>query len=73
MDGKPDEIIAILEEKNKHVIAMKTLAAGEIEPETAFQYITNHNICAVTIGMVTKEQAEESTRIALKSLINKNL
>lgn len=59
--------------KNYHFIGMKTLAAGEIEPETAFQYIANHNICAVTIGMVTKQQAEESTRIALKSLINKNL
>ena len=59
--------------KNFHFIGMKTLAAGEIEPEKAFQYIANHNICAVTIGMVTKQQAEESTRIALKSLINKNL
>ena len=59
--------------KNFHFIGMKTLAAGEIEPEKAFQYIANHNICAVTIGMVTKQQAEESTRIALKSLTNKNL
>lgn len=59
--------------KNFHFIGMKTLAAGEIKPETAFKYIANHNICAVTIGMVTKQQAEESTRIALKSLINKNL
>ena len=59
--------------KNFHFIGMKTLVAGEIEPEKAFQYIANHNICAVTIGMVTKQQAEESTRIALKSLINKNL
>ncbi|MEE9377967.1 MAG: hypothetical protein V3V33_08020 [Candidatus Lokiarchaeia archaeon] len=59
--------------KNFHFIGMKTLAAGEIEPEIAFQYIANHNICAVTIGMVTKQQAEESTRIALKSLTNKKL
>ncbi|NVM36022.1 MAG: hypothetical protein HWN81_10525 [Candidatus Lokiarchaeota archaeon] len=59
--------------KNFHFIGMKTLAAGEIEPEAAFQYIANHNICAVTIGMVTKQQAEESTRIALKALNNKTL
>ena len=50
---------------------MKTLAAGDIKPDIAFQYIANHNVCAVTIGMVTKQQAEESTEIALKSLKNK--
>lgn len=59
--------------KNFHFIGMKTLAAGEIEAEAAFQYIANHNICAVTIGMVTKQQAEESTRIALKAFNNKTL
>ncbi len=59
--------------KNFHFIGMKTLAAGEIEPEAAFQYIANHNICAVTIGMVTKQQAEESTRSALNALNNKIL
>ena len=57
--------------KNFYFIGMKTLAAGEIKPEVAFQYITSHNICAVTIGMVTKDQAEESTEIALKSFYNK--
>ncbi|MFW9989303.1 MAG: hypothetical protein ACFFC3_11655 [Candidatus Odinarchaeota archaeon] len=42
--------------KNKdfYFIGMKTLAAGKIEPEVAYRYISNHNICAVTIGMVTK-------------------
>jgi hypothetical protein len=50
---------------------MKTLAAGEIKPDIAFQYITKHNVCAVTIGMVTKQQAEESTEIAIKLLNNK--
>ena len=54
--------------KDFYFIGMKTLAAGEIRPNIAFQYIANHNICAVTIGMVTKQQAEESTRIALKLL-----
>ncbi len=49
-------------------IAMKTLAAGRINPEKAFTYISKHNISAVTIGMVTKFQAEESTKIALKFL-----
>jgi hypothetical protein len=58
--------------KNYYFIGMKTLAAGKIKPDLAFQYIKNHNICAVTIGMVTKQQAEESTNIALK-LLTKNL
>ncbi|MFX1308243.1 MAG: hypothetical protein ACFE9M_00995 [Promethearchaeota archaeon] len=57
--------------KNFYFMGMKTLAAGELRPHLAFQYISNHNICAVTIGMVTKQQAEESTKIALKSLNNK--
>ena len=59
--------------KNFHFIGMKTLAAGEIEPEVAYQYIANHNICAVTIGMVNKQQAVESTKIALKAFNNKSL
>ncbi|MFX1304650.1 MAG: hypothetical protein ACFE9X_14955 [Promethearchaeota archaeon] len=57
--------------KNFYFIGMKTLAAGEIKPSFAFEYIANHKICAVTIGMVTKQQAEESTKIALKSLNRK--
>jgi hypothetical protein len=58
--------------KKYFYMGMKTLAAGKIDPKLAFQYIQNHNICAVTIGIVTKQQAEESTKIALKSL-SKNL
>jgi hypothetical protein len=57
--------------KNFYFIGMKTLAAGKIKPNVAFQYIAHHNICAVTIGMITKQQAEESTKLALKYLINK--
>jgi hypothetical protein len=54
--------------KEFYYIGMKTLAAGKIKPELAFNYIANHNISAVTIGMVTKQQAEESTESALKAL-----
>ncbi len=57
--------------KNFYFIGMKTLSAGEIKPDIAFDYISNHNICAVTIGMVTTHQAEESTKTALKSLNGK--
>jgi len=57
--------------KNFYFIGMKTLSAGEIKPDIAFDYISNHNICAVTIGMVTTHQAEESTKTALKLLNDK--
>ncbi|MFX1343995.1 MAG: hypothetical protein ACFFBC_04005 [Promethearchaeota archaeon] len=58
--------------KDFQYIGMKTLAAGEIKPELAFNYIANHNISAVTIGMVTTKQAMESTEIALKLLRKKS-
>jgi hypothetical protein len=56
-----------------YFIGMKTLAAGEIKPDIAFQYIGKHNICAVTIGMVTTQQAEESTEFALMYLKNNQI
>lgn len=57
--------------KNHHFIGMKTLAAGKLEPNQAFDYISKHNICCVSIGMVTVDEAKESTEIALK-LIQKS-
>jgi putative N-acetylmannosamine-6-phosphate epimerase len=49
-------------------IGMKTLAAGKLEPQKAYSYIQKHNICAVTIGMVSTQQANESTQVALNVL-----
>jgi len=49
-------------------MGMKTLDTGRLEPEKAFEYISNHNICAVAIGMVEVEEAKSSTKIALKAL-----
>lgn len=66
---KLEQIVDI--KRDYYFIGMKTLAAGEIRPDIAFKYIADHNICAVTIGMVTKHQAEESTRTALNLLSNK--
>ncbi|TFG30757.1 MAG: hypothetical protein EU532_00255 [Promethearchaeota archaeon] len=54
--------------KNKWFVGMKTLAAGKLDPKEAYEYISKHNICAVTIGMVTIEEAELSTKIALQYL-----
>ena len=59
-----------LVDKNKHCsfVGMKTLAAGKLNPNEAYEYISKHNICAVTIGMVTTEEAEISTKVALEAL-----
>jgi len=53
---------------NCSFVGMKTLAAGKLNPKEAYDYISKHNICAVTIGMVTTEEAEISTKIALEAL-----
>lgn len=56
--------------KNHHFIGMKTLAAGKLNPYKAYEYISRHNICCTTIGMVSIDEAKESTEIALKHLYN---
>jgi hypothetical protein len=54
--------------KDKSFIGMKTLAAGKLDLNQAYNYISKHNICCVSIGMVTIEEAKASTEIALKVL-----
>ena len=54
--------------KNFSFFGMKTLAAGKLNPKEAYDYISQHNICAAVIGMVTVEEAEISTKIALEAL-----
>ena len=56
--------------KDHHFIGMKTLAAGKLDPKQAYDYISKHNICCTTIGMVSMEEARESTEIALRHLKN---
>ena len=54
--------------RDYHFIGMKTLAAGKLDLNQAYDYISEHNICCVTIGMVTIEEARTSTETALKVL-----
>ncbi len=54
--------------KNHHFMGMKTLAAGKLDPNKAYEYISKHNICCTTIGIVSVNEARESTKMALKSL-----
>ena len=67
-----EELEQLVDNKKEfYFIGMKTLAAGKIKPEIAFEYIMKHNICALTIGMVNNQQAAESTAIALKAFNKK--
>lgn len=49
-------------------VGMKTLAAGKIKPEDAYNYIEKHNISAITVGFVSETEILETVPIALKHL-----
>jgi len=67
--GNQKELEKIVDShKNHHFMGMKTLAAGKLDPNKAYEYISKHNICCTTIGMVSVNEARESTKMALKSL-----
>ena len=69
--GNQKELEKIVDShKNHHFIGMKTLAAGKLDPNEAYDYISKHNICCTTIGMVSVDEARESTEIALNCLQN---
>ena len=53
-------------------MGMKTLGAGKINPETAYTYITEHNICCAAIGMVSIEEVNITTRFALEAFKKRN-
>jgi hypothetical protein len=46
-------------------MGMKTLAAGKLDPKSAYDYISNHNLCCASIGMVTPEETKTTTELAL--------
>jgi len=59
----------MIDSSTKFFIGMKVLAAGQIKPEAAFEYIWQHNnISAVTIGVTSSQEAKESVHFALKYL-----
>lgn len=67
--GNQKKLEDLIDNNKKYsFLGMKTLAAGKLEPQKAFKYISKHNICSVTIGMVSVEEARESTKIALNFL-----
>lgn len=73
MMGNPEKLVELVDNtKDYTFVGMKTLGAGKILPKEAYEYISKHNISAVSIGMVTPQQAEESTKTALDYLLNRS-
>ena len=69
MMGNQSKLERIVDNSKDYAfIGMKTFAAGKLKTETAFEYISKHNICAVSIGMVTIDEAVQSTKTALEKL-----
>jgi len=69
MMGAQRKLEEIVNDSNQFsFMGMKTLAAGKLEPQKAYDYISKHNIHAVVIGMVEVEEAKIATKIALKAL-----
>lgn len=63
---------SIVDNSGKFFVGMKTLAAGRLKPKEAYEYIKEHNISAVAIGMVTTQEVEESVPLALENLSTKS-
>ncbi|MHA1805384.1 MAG: hypothetical protein ACTSU4_12780 [Promethearchaeota archaeon] len=70
--GYKEQLEQLIDQKKDcFFIGMKTMAAGKLNPEEAFDYISKHNICAATIGMVTLEEATITTKMALEMFSKK--
>ncbi len=68
MENQKDLEKLVDNKKQTPFMGMKTLAAGKLEPQKAYEYISKHNICSVVIGMVEVIEAKISTKIALEAL-----
>ncbi|MEJ2279661.1 MAG: hypothetical protein P8Y70_18250 [Candidatus Lokiarchaeota archaeon] len=69
MENK-EQLEALIDNNTKcNFIGMKTLAAGKLSPNKAFEYISSHNISSVAVGITEREQATETITTALKYLI----
>lgn len=66
--GQQKVVEDLVDNSDLTFIGMKTLAAGQIRPQKAFDYISQHRIAGVAIGMVTEDEINETVPIALKAL-----
>jgi hypothetical protein len=64
--GNQKAVEELVDSLDYFFVAMKSLAAGKIPPKIAFPYLGQHNISAVTVGMVTEEEITETVTEAKK-------
>ncbi|MHA1230924.1 MAG: hypothetical protein ACTSRP_16390 [Candidatus Helarchaeota archaeon] len=62
----------LVDKSEETFIAMKPLAAGRIKPQEAFEYLIKHNISGAAVGLVSKEEIQETVPIAVKLFNNKH-
>ncbi len=64
MDSKPEELIKILKglrERGKFIIAKKVLAAGNLKPKEALEYVAKTGcVDAVVVGIASEEEIVET-------------
>ncbi|MGP3667385.1 MAG: hypothetical protein ACKD6N_00800 [Candidatus Bathyarchaeota archaeon] len=69
IDGKLEDLIKILKELDRFVIAKKVLAAGKLKPKDALEYIARLNcVNAVALGVTSEREIEETLVLAKKIL-----
>jgi hypothetical protein len=64
--GEQTTVEQLVDSLDYFFVAMKPLAAGKIPPKKAFPYLREHNISAVTVGMVSEEEIIETIAEAKK-------
>jgi hypothetical protein len=58
---EPQRVIELLKNAARPVIGKKVLAAGRIEPERAFSFVSKiHNIKGIAVGIASLQEAEET-------------
>lgn len=65
MDSKPEDLVKLLEESEKFVIAKKVLAAGSLPPTEALPYVAGLTcVDSVALGISSDREAEETIALA---------
>ncbi|MBD3230327.1 MAG: hypothetical protein GF329_19265 [Candidatus Lokiarchaeota archaeon] len=58
----------IIDNSSRKFIAMKSLAAGKLNPRDAFEYLASHNISGVSVGLISHKEIKETVPAALEAL-----
>jgi hypothetical protein len=66
MNPSREECEKCLAENDLRIVAMNTLAGGYLKPHEAAEYTSKLNLDYITIGMSTKEHADETIKLFQK-------